>query len=366
MVAWGSHNIAVQIVWGCGRPFEVIVENLFFSNSGSPVAHVEQAIVDSSGRAQLVRLECPPLGIPLASAMKDLKQGFRDYLRNFVKTDLSDYAFAAYDEPDSEVPQRLLEAVCEWYTAGVESGKECLILRQALEIHVTCTMLERSFILDNDSAHRVQTVLNQDFPREAAPKCAQRQMKLALFSLQRQKIEDVLQRWGKMMHSSASTENKWEIAFCVFVLLTLIMDKTIAAVHTSCESKIQFQGCAEQEEKRLFHELVTLMQREFFERCKEIFHSRFKTRRNGKESCNPIRDDMGAWRGKEKPEFRTVQLIGDVQRVMRDFGIGRETRPSAQSSKHGERGGVGQEYDVSENVYANLGRLATIFLRDFK
>ncbi len=122
--AWGSHNFAVRVLWGCGQPFEVIVKNLFFRDSASSIAHVEQATVDPSGRAQLVSLECPPLGISMASSMRDMKQDFREYLRSLVKTDLSDYASCAYDEPDSEVPQRLLEAVCEWYTAGVESGKE--------------------------------------------------------------------------------------------------------------------------------------------------------------------------------------------------------------------------------------------------
>jgi hypothetical protein len=45
---------------------------------------------------------------------------------------------------------------------------------------------------------------------------------------------------------------------------------------------------------------VRLAEKELFDKCKEIFHSRFKIRKAGKESFNPIRDGWGtAFRGRQ-------------------------------------------------------------------
>ena len=49
-------------------------------------------------------------------------------------------------------------------------------------------------------------------------------------------------------------------------------------------------------ERATFAELLRLTQRELFDRCKEIFHTSFKTRKAGKEALNPIRDGKIAFR----------------------------------------------------------------------
>lgn len=99
------------------------------------------------------------------------------------------------------------------------------MLRQALEIHVTSTILERSLILDEASLHRVENYLHQSFPRRSAARLAQRQMKLAFYEIQRNHISKVLEEWGKEMWTSnkhTSPEKKWTTTFSVLVTLTLV------------------------------------------------------------------------------------------------------------------------------------------------
>lgn len=68
-----------------------------------------------------------------------------------------------------------------------------------------------------------------------------------------------------------------------------------------------------------------MTERELFDRCKEIFHTSFKTRKGGKEAYNPIRDGKAAFRGKAVNEGIT-RFVWDLESVMRDFG---KTEPYA-------------------------------------
>ena len=64
---------------------------------------------------------------------------------------------------------------------------------------------------------------------------------------------------------------------------------------------------------------MRLTQEQLFDRCKEIFHSSFKTRKNGKEACNPIRDGMGAFKDRDvdKPIERFVE---ELRAIAQEFG----------------------------------------------
>jgi hypothetical protein len=123
-----------------------------------------------------------------------------------------------------------------------------------------------------------------------------------------------------MMRNTADSNNKWATAFCVFVLLTLLMDQLITSAYYMCEDNIKFYGKDAKAEREEFQRLVRLMETELFERCKEIFHSRYKTRKGGNERFNPIRDGLAAWR-KGQPDVRTERLVSDMQRVVREFGM---------------------------------------------
>lgn len=197
------------------------------------------------------------------------------------------------------------------------------MIRSALEIHVTCTILERSLILDNESMAEVSEYFQQQYPPMSAAKCAQRQIKLAFFILQRQRIVEVLRKWGNLMWAttSASTTSstngsKWVKSFSVFLLLVLIMDKTLIAAYYFCEGRIKHHGRDAVTERAELQKLIRLTQTELFERCKEVFHSKFKTRKGGRESCNPIRD---GWKDRAM-ELREERLVRELQSVVLDFG----------------------------------------------
>lgn len=199
---------------------------------------------------------------------------------------------------------------------------QCELLREVIAIHVISTILERSLILDDDSLRRVEKHLNDSFPRPSAANCVQRQIKFALFLAQRERVSQVLEDWGHMMWSSSkgmNVEQKWATSFSVLVMLILVVDKMIEAADLFCRGEVQHHGADALAERRSFEELVRLTQRELFERCKEIFHSSFKTRKGGKEACNPIRDGLSAFRGRPVPEGIS-RLVWDLKNAHRVYG----------------------------------------------
>jgi hypothetical protein len=194
-------------------------------------------------------------------------------------------------------------------------------------MHITSTILERSLILDGPSLQTVSSHLHQKYPTDTAPRCAQRQIKLAFFLLQQRRINRVLKDWGAMMwatntsSSSAPKDKEWATAFCVFIILILVMDKTLGAAYYFCEGRIVHDGLDEGRERGLFGNLVRLTQKELFERCKEIFHWKFKTRKGGKEACNPLRDGNDAFVGKiGELDGDVARLVGDLQGLVGGFG----------------------------------------------
>jgi hypothetical protein len=133
----------------------------------------------------------------------------------------------------------------------------------------------------------------------------------------------VLEAWGSMMWTSnkgTTSDKKWAISFSVFLALILIIDKTLNQGYYFCENRIAHHGFEASSERKRFNELVRHTQRELFERCKEIFHSSFKTRKNGKEACNPIRDGMsGAFKARDvdKP---IEMFVEELRGIAREFG----------------------------------------------
>lgn len=183
-------------------------------------------------------------------------------------------------------------------------------------------MLERSLMLDASSQRAVEDHLQDKYPARSAPNCAQRQIKFALFLAQRERVRNVLQDWGTMMWSSSKNidmEEKWATSFSVLAMLILLIDKTIGTSYLFCEGRIKNHGYEAESERRQFDELVRLTQTELFERCKEIFHSSFKTRKAGREACNPIRDGVGAFRDRPVPANIT-RLVRQLQSAHREFG----------------------------------------------
>ena len=189
-------------------------------------------------------------------------------------------------------------------------------------MHVATSVLEKNLALDNLSANDVQMHLGHSYSEKAVARCVQRQIKLAFFQSQMKRINKVLAEWSHMMWSvgnPAGNDNKWAVSFCVFLLTTLVMGKMRANGHYYCENNIRYKGAEPTFERAKLTELLKNGEIQVFARCKEIFHSKFKTRKGGKEACNPIRDGLEAFRGRPV-EDGIKDLTYDLQGVIKQFG----------------------------------------------
>lgn len=362
---WGTDEMIVQLSWGYRVPLKVTVVSLSVRGSTSIFRYQHQTYINASGRPTFTRKKSPPLGIPLMS-MEERQEEYARYIKGIVQHDLDEYAKVAYEPGESDLAKRLLKTVCQFYTAGVEANDEYELLREALEIHIACAILERSLILDDESTNLVGGRLGENFPADSSPRCASRQIKVAFFLSQQERIKEVLKEWGQMMWTSnraTANERKWAIAFSVLLVLTLVMDKTLGLSYCNAESRIKHGGKEAEIERQEFRERVKVTQTNLFERCKEILHSKFKTRKGGKESFNPIRDGDGAWRGKVIDE-RIAGFVHDMKSVVRD----NETQVRscrARASKNPRDDPLSLSLKVDESPYTDVARLACVFLDDF-
>jgi hypothetical protein len=351
--SWGSQYFLIRMDWGYRKFLTAEVVALAL-RSNSEMGFQHQTVQQEGSRPALVRKQSPPLGIPLA-AMDDMQDIYSRYIQDIVQSDLAEYVPVAYPDQETDFAERLLGVISSFYDAGHQMDNESELLRRALEMHVTSVILERSLILDTDSLHQVQDHLHQQYPERSAPRCAQRQIKLAFFLLQQRRIMRVLKDWGNMMwatNPSMSKDKEWALAFSVFVTLILVMDKTLGAAYYFCEGRIKHHGHQAGPERAEFQKLVRLTQKELFDRCKEIFHWKFKTRKGGKEACNPIRDGAEVFQGKSKTvDPDVVRFVRDLQNVVGEF---EQDVRSHRSSR--------QDID---SEYTDAGRLALIFLDDF-
>jgi len=200
----------------------------------------------------------------------------------------------------------------------------------------------------------VESYLQQQFPKRSAARLAQRQIKLAFYEIQRSRISKVLEEWGSQMWTSNKNqppEKKWAITFGVLVTLTLVTDKILEASYYFCEGQIKHRGANPKTERAKFQDLIRVMEKELFDRCKEIFHTSFKTRKAGKEAYNPIRDGQGAFKGKTVNEGIS-RFVWDLESLMRDFDSEIKSHKSVRA-------------DGNDQPYTNAGRLASVFLADF-
>ncbi|KAF7867234.1 hypothetical protein EAF04_005317 [Stromatinia cepivora] len=362
---WGTDEMIVRLSWGYRVPLKVTVVSLSVRGPTSIFRYQHQTYINASGRPTFTRKKSPPLGIPLMS-MEERQEEYDRYIRGIVQHDLDEYVRVAYEPEESDLAKRLLKTVCQFYTAGVEASDEYVLLREALEIHIACAILERSLILDDESTNLVEGRLRENFPPDSSPRCASRQIKVAFFLSQQERIKEVLREWGQMMWTSnraTANERKWAIGFSVLLVLTLVMDKTLGISYCNAESRIKHGGKEAEIERHEFQERVKVTQTNLFERCKEILHSKFKTRKGGKESFNPIRDGDGAWRGKVMDE-RIAGFVHDMKSVVRE----NETQVRscrARVSKNPRDDPLSLSLEVDGSPYTDAARLACVFLDDF-
>ncbi len=388
---WGKQLMPVRLSWGYRDPIDVEVVTLELRpNSEMSFHHQAEATNSLVTRPILVRKNSPPLGIPLAD-VDELQDEYLQYVRNIVQSNIMEYVDSAYVDQQSELPEKLLGAICSYYKTTREQDNEVYLsalykffriltdtlqsdlLRQAIEMHVNAVILERSLTLDDESQIQVQRQLQEVYPEGSAPRCAQRQIKLAFYFLQEKRIKKVLTDWGSMMWSTSnntSKDNEWATAFSVFLMMVLVTNKILGSAWYFCEGNIKHRHHEPISERRHFQKLVELTEKELFERCKEIFHWKFKTRKGGKEACNPIRDGVEAFQSKSKsaPVDGSVKgLVWELQSIVGEYGKfdpGDRSSASKLTSTDKEVRSHRTDQD-SVSLYTDAGRLACIFLDDF-
>jgi hypothetical protein len=112
------------MIWGYRVPLSARVVALEIP-SNSQIGFQHQTTTVDGGRPTLVRKKSPPLGIPLA-AMDDMQEEYRGLIRNIVHDDLANYVPIAYDDQDSDLAERLLTTVGQFYCASKDYGNEVL------------------------------------------------------------------------------------------------------------------------------------------------------------------------------------------------------------------------------------------------
>ncbi|TVY28877.1 hypothetical protein LHYA1_G002094 [Lachnellula hyalina] len=356
--SWGTRSMFVRMDWGYRKLLtaEVVALELRQNAPDMGFHHTTEESTSPDGKAKLVRRQSPPLGIPL-TAMDDMQHEYSRYVQDIVQSDLKYYVPEAYFPDDSKLLTRLLGVVCDFYSVGLEADDECELLRSALEMHITTSIMERTLNLDPDSIGRVQNQLQQQYPEKTTAKCVQKQIKYAFYLGQQIRINKVLKDWGNMMwtiHNTVNNDKKWATSFCVFLILTLTIGKINGQMYYFCEGRIEHFGANPKSERAKCNQLMHLTEKELFDRCKEIFHWKFKTRKGGKEACNPIRDGVDSFR--TKPVDSAIRnLTYGLQSVVREY--------APQIRSHCS---VKPEYQAGLlSPYMDLGRLACIFLDDF-
>jgi hypothetical protein len=58
--------------------------------------------------------------------MGGMPEEYRRIVNEIVTTDLDMYVPIVYDDQDSKLPERLLKAICSFYSAGLAAGQEVI------------------------------------------------------------------------------------------------------------------------------------------------------------------------------------------------------------------------------------------------
>lgn len=333
---WGTKEMTIRMTWGYWNPLEAKVFALDIRRDSQIGVH-HSASWGPEG-ATLVKKPSPPLGIPLA-AMDSLQDEYDVLVQKIVHDDLINYVAIAYDDQESELPERLLRSIATFHNASKVVGNEvcrackysrtntnvslqCEPLRETLEIHVVGTILERSLVLDDESRATVEKHLRTQLPERSAARCVQRQIKLAFYLIQRQRIQKVLETLGSLMWTNSkgpSSDQRWATRFSVFLALVLVMDQTLTRGYYFSQTRVKFHNGDAAREAKVFEDHVRATYVQLFERFKEIYHNFFKTRKNGKEACNPIRDGLAAF--KDQRVSKPVEMfVDDLRAIVHEFG----------------------------------------------
>jgi hypothetical protein len=113
--SWGREYIPIRLIWGYRRPIhvEVVALNLR-PNSEMGFHNQAESTNNTITRPVLVRKNSPPLGITLA-VLDEMQTECSWYVQTIVQNDIMAYVPVAYNDQDSELPERLLGVICSFY-----------------------------------------------------------------------------------------------------------------------------------------------------------------------------------------------------------------------------------------------------------
>jgi hypothetical protein len=122
-VSWGSHEITIRMDWGYSQPLEATVVTVTLREESQ--MYMYETLDAGTKQVTLVKRKSPPLGLPLAS-MSDMKAEYCALAREIVTNDINGYVWMAYDDQESDLPECLLKAVADFYSAGLAAGDEVI------------------------------------------------------------------------------------------------------------------------------------------------------------------------------------------------------------------------------------------------
>lgn len=114
----------VRLTWGYEVSIGVEVVALDLKpNSEMGFQNQAEATNELISRPRLVRKNSPPLGIQLA-AVEDMQNEYAQYVISIVQNNIMRYVPVAYNDQESDLPERLLQVICSYYDATRENDNE--------------------------------------------------------------------------------------------------------------------------------------------------------------------------------------------------------------------------------------------------
>lgn len=305
---WSNDTTRIELDCGLPKLIKVDVTTAYLFRAQSYADARYQSSCDKNGNPIPFSTENPVLGIPL-QILDSLQDQYSNYVKDFVQSEiyLQQYARIEYIGTYSKVSGCLLQILCNWYITSKSIGQECTMLRDGIETHIVFSLLDRTFILNRNlyanTQHRQYTI----------PNLVQSQLKYLFFQNQQQRIHSIFKGWEESINK-IHTPNLtcWITDFCVFCILCLIIDMAITSVWLFHSHR---KETSHETNDREAQELIGIIEEKLFRKSKELFHLRYRTRKGGRESFNPLRDDIGPrnleggnWRSEFIQEIR--DLIG--------------------------------------------------------
>ena len=143
---WGKRLMPVRLSWGYQDPIDVEVVTLDLRpNSEMGFHHQAEATNEMITRPTFKRKNSPPLGIPLAD-VDELQNEYTRYVRSIVQNDIMEYVPCGYIDQRSELPEKLLGAICSFYAATRENDTEVFLasIRNSIAFLLTFSSLTSS------------------------------------------------------------------------------------------------------------------------------------------------------------------------------------------------------------------------------